>query len=108
MREIKFRALKPNGEWLYYSTALYGTVDYVKADKKTECQFTGLKDKNGTEIYEGDVVSFGGHKLTIKYSSHARFIGIYGNKKDFNDSLWYIQDKIEVIGNIYQNPELEG
>ncbi|THG30698.1 YopX family protein [Naasia lichenicola] len=78
-------------------------------------QFTGLIDKNGVEIYEGDIIdsdhNFGGpfgatvHRGTIVYE-HARYLiktGIVGNDLT---TLYRANWKIEVIGNIHENPEL--
>lgn len=65
-------------------------------------QYTGLKDKNGKEIYEWDIVKYWGgiapvvydkYGFAIKYTEHDMF--------DINEP-----DKLEVLGNIYENPEL--
>ena len=72
-------------------------------------QYTGLKDKNGKEIYEGDIVSWfddlgdHGHPFVIKYNEAQFLLTIPSEKLDG----WYLGGKeIEVIGNIYENPEL--
>lgn len=115
-REIKFRAwnkankvmhldLDPTSSPQYTSLNLY--LDRIQ----TACvvmQYTGLKDKNGKEIYEGDLVfdEDGEYSKTciIEWSNdNAKFFGI----SVFDDEV-YDMDEIcgEVIGNIYENPEL--
>ena len=68
-------------------------------------QFTGLKDKNSKEIYEGDIINTGGElNGTVVYELCeflTRFSKTLCRRLNVN-----IQNEIEVIGNIYENPEL--
>lgn len=74
-------------------------------------QYTGLKDKNNKEIYEGDIVSLDSlDGFVVEYDvENARFI-LNGEHKDKDYGHCgfhlYAQKEIEVIGNIYENPEL--
>jgi uncharacterized phage protein (TIGR01671 family) len=73
-------------------------------------QYTGLKDRNGKEIYEGDILSNGSHiDWIVKYRDAAFQVEHVGQIT--NDS-WHLErgmaESREVIGNIYENPELLG
>jgi uncharacterized phage protein (TIGR01671 family) len=116
MREIKFRAwLFLQKEMLYES--LYGAEKFGGRDCEI-MQYTGLNDKNGKEIYEGDIVTCVGGYDTPEgvYDSceDARFIQFSEETLQFvahcencRESLpLYEFDYEEIIGNIYENPEL--
>ena len=74
-------------------------------------QYTGLKDKNGKEIYEGDVINANitEHHLptmgSVVFDDHFLF---YANKNEAGNTPLFKLDQIEIIGNIYENPEFSG
>ena len=71
-------------------------------------QYTGLKDKNGIEIYEGDIIKVNGNLYEVWHSGLA--FGLIDKNKDFFEYMCQLCDMngkvYEVIGNIYKNPEL--
>lgn len=108
MREIKFRAWDgTNMELPIYDVSIqYGN--------KKLMQYTGLKDKNGVEIYEGDIIKFSsngygnGKAMVVEWDKEfAGFLPFAEQIFQAADSYseWEIEST-KVIGNIYENPEL--
>jgi uncharacterized phage protein (TIGR01671 family) len=109
-REIKFRAWdEQENKMVYDFIAARGTkaspyLDshrvLVRSTWYTLIQFTGLHDKNGKEVYEGYLVLLDGSKKPkeVNYCRGGFFLdNIYGGAEAY---------RMEVIGNIYENPEL--
>lgn len=89
----------------------YGVSSLRGADKIKLMQSTGLKDKNGKEIFEGDIVDYKGREAVVKWhGSYAsfiyRFVDELKERVSEWDPLYLAYLKCEVIGNIYENPEL--
>lgn len=148
MRDIKSRGKRiDNGKWVYgsllidYVTGKFfihaignsvndsdkvgeeGILNFVAFEviPETAGQYTGLKDKNGKEIYEGDVVAFEDSDGGYEYPDVVVNTGIveYGELRFYFTNRvaaemddFYIKDgrcdDVEVIGNIHENPELLG
>lgn len=72
----------------------------------TLMQYTGLKDRNGVEIYEGDILSSPSMPISPVEFQRGSFNAVYadGSHDEWEAPLW--RYSVEVIGNIYENPEL--
>jgi len=122
-REIKFRAWEIEDRHMSHRVLIdiremltAGKIVVIPTGQYILLQYTGLKDKNGKEIYEGDIIKFalfepgievydtsGGpaptHVAVVRWSHYVSgFAPMAKRPMDF--------DTIEVIGNIYENPEL--
>ena len=128
MREILFRGKDIAGKW-HYGVPLVFSEDYVcmsaphtynkKVETNTVGQYTGLTDKNGKKIFEGDVVKYKntdgavykGVTLIVigkvVYNEKTTSFAVYGKDEIGAKYCDYFPIKnIEVIGNIHDNPEL--
>lgn len=132
MREIKFRGihvhvmeqnLPLNGTWVYgylCDENYINSKEYcgeMLINPETVGQFTGFFDKNGTEIYEGDIIAFDGN---VWYSTNKFKDFLNGVEKDYDDYLEVVEYNFEylstrehdfknyckIVGNIYENSDL--
>ena len=107
MRELKFRAWQLN-EFYYFSIPQDDLEGVLGSAVVT--QYTGLKDKKGEEIYEGDVLKYIYYdNFTVSVGMVTWLEGGFFINGDFNE--WLCEgycDEMEIIGNIYEHPDLLG
>ncbi len=132
MRDIKFRGQQINTKkwiygYLYKEKGLYLICENIRYAEEepifldTVGQYTGLKDENGKEIYEGDIIEFSydmfvGYfdtfiaKGKVVFEEGAFYVEVFENERITKDEAYLLYsinlDTIELMGNIYDNPEL--
>ena len=128
MREILFRGKRiDDGKWV--EGYLYGiweqryilwgmtnnVPNMVEVDPETICQYTGLTDKNGKKIWEGDIVGYWDTYSTENGLSEADCVGevVWDNEtisfqvtNRLSAESYEVLDECSVIGNVFDNPEL--
>ena len=130
MREILFRGKrKENGEWVYGNYAVTDNNEKqhfifqnkafeFEVDPETVGQYTGITDDNGKKIFEGDILGITNDDPDYDYISKVYLdcdtlcVDIQGQDYDYTSIGFAIEiwddecDQVEIIGNIYDNPEL--
>ena len=118
MRTIKFRAKgKSDGQWHYGSLLQIGddlsiatdteaVYEMYDVDPETIGQFIGLYDKDGKEIYEGDILYFNGIIVEIRFLRGVFSFLVNGDLDEELCGDCRTDLFAKVIGNVYENPEL--
>ena len=140
MREMLFRGKRiDTGEWIegslaYVEENFFIVLPYIKWNERLDCeapvfipvdpdtigQYTGILDKNGVKIFEGDivlnrpedlkaVVKYGEYNPEVTeraYGVQIHLHGLYATSETGNDLVLSPSPILKVIGNIYDNPEL--
>ena len=111
MREIKFRAWDKVYKHFHEDDIIrdYVLGDFIDNPEYIVTQQTGLKDKNGREIFEGDIIRITDHPFEGAIPIEGNYEVGYNEQMELCSGSWLLfrmKHYCEVIGNIYENPEL--
>lgn len=122
MREIKFRAWNGAEQKMHGNVGIsphtqeyhvfdkYGAIHDAYGSMPVLMQFTGLKDRNGKEVYEGDILKMGEATAKVVFWGKPPEFGLdfYHNEDAWCED-WNLSDdstRMEIVGNVYEHPEL--
>ncbi|EJV42111.1 hypothetical protein IEK_05777 [Bacillus toyonensis] len=84
-------------------------TEYFNFEQVELMQYTGLKDKNGNEIYDGDIVKISGHPFQGSIDIDGNYVVGYNELMELSCGGWYLHRMrhwAEVVGNKFENPEI--
>lgn len=109
-REIKFRIWNDYDKKIIHWNELLeknlANIFTIPSYDKWLMQYTGLHDKDGKEIYEGDIVKYENMTGKIMFFNGSFILSDLEETEEWE--LGVINEEVEIIGNIYDNPELLG
>lgn len=124
-RPIKFRAWDKDNEKILEVKSIHlienepqiviNPLEFISSEHVELLQYTGLKDKNGVEIYEGDIVQIKDHSFQKKPGDYTGieidgfYPVTYTERMELVAGQWLLMHQlpyITVVGNLYENPEL--
>lgn len=109
---VKYQPCASKNEWVYGIVPTYASNLYIiEIDPKTLCQYTGLTDKNGKRIWENDII-----RVENSMDEETGKVEFYGGmwyvdkgvSNSLYDTILYDEEEVDVVGNIFDNPELLG
>lgn len=98
LRDFIYMFSKESGKWEF---------DYAVVDPETVSQYTGTTDKNGKKIYEGDIIEIRGYVYCCRWDE-GNLEFMLANKKENFGMGYAASSRMNVIGNVHDNPELLG
>ena len=109
-REIKFRMWSDYDKKMIHWNELLGknlaNIFTIPSYNKWLMQYTGLHDKNGKEIYEGDIIRIKNSLIEIEgeviFDTIDLSFEVYDKENDCKEMLLYVNEEFEVIGNVFE------
>ncbi len=104
---IKFRSWNKDRKTMEFWDLWWNYIEYLSQDEETVMRFTGLKDVNGKDIYEGDIIGYWANACWVVVWEEYRWRLSGG--PEWNGTITFTPSSIKgkaIIGNMYENPEL--
>lgn len=96
-------------DYMLVSASYHANIEFVEVDPETVCEFTGMTDKNGKKIFEGDIILRESKRAIVVFDESEYSLKYSDNKyiqHGLLHSVW--KDDVEAIGSVFDHPELLG